>query len=80
MGGVGGETKKIRFSKEDLTPEVLEDINRVQDKLPPIQTIFVRKDNSHETTIKGDISASSEGVPATPDLGSPEKQISPSQF
>ena len=66
--------ENCRISKQDLTIEVVDDILRVQQNLPPINTIFVRRDNSRDTTAEFTPS-SSEGNPATPDLGSPAKEI-----
>ena len=66
--------ENCRISRQDLTEEVFDDILRVQQNLPPINTIFIKRDNSRETTAEFTPS-SSEGIPATPDLGSPEKEI-----
>ena len=76
--------QNCRISKTDLSLEVVEDITRVQDGLPPINTIFIKRngepgDESRDTTAEFTPS-SSEGIPATPDLGSPEKEISPSKY
>ena len=75
--------ENCRINRQDLTLEVVEDIMRVQDNLPPINTIFIKKDNglntSRDTTAEFTPS-SSEGIPVSPDLGSPEKEISPSKF
>ena len=76
--------QNCRISKADLSLEVVEDITRVQDGLPPINTIFIKKngesgDETRDTTAEFTPS-SSERIPATPDLGSPEKEISPSKY
>ena len=76
--------KNCRINKEDLSLEVIEDIGRIQDGLQPLSTIFVRRngelgDDSKDSTADFTPS-SSEGIPATPDLGSPEKEISPSKY
>ena len=76
--------QNCRINKIDLSLEVVEDITRVQDGLQPLNTIFVRRngelgDDSRDTTAEFTPS-SSEGIPATPDLGSPEKEISPSKY
>ena len=66
--------QNCRINKEDLTTEVVDDILRVQRNLPPTNTIFIRRDNSRDTTAEFTPS-SSDGIPATPDLGSPAKEI-----
>ena len=77
--------KNCRINKIDLSLEVVEDITRVQRGLQPLSTIFVRRnleepgDDSKDTTADFTPS-SSDGVPATPDLGTPEKEISPSKY
>ena len=77
--------ENCRISKADLSLEVVEDITRMQDGLPPINTIFIKKngepgDESRDTTAEFTPS-SSDGIPDTPDLGSsPEKEISPSKY
>ena len=75
--------ENCRINKTDLTLEVVEDIMRIQDGLPPISTIFLKRNgepnDSRDTTAEFTPS-SREGIPATPDLGSPEKEISPSKF
>ena len=75
--------ENCRINRADLTLEVVEDIMRIQDGLPPINTIFLKKNgepgDSRDTTAEFTPS-SSEGIPATPDLGSPEKEISPSKY
>ena len=75
--------ENCRINRADLTLEVVEDIMRIQDGFPPINTIFLKKNgepgNSRDTTAEFTPS-SSDGIPATPDLGSPEKEISPSKY
>ena len=74
-----GEIRRI--NKQDLTEEVFDDILLVQRNLPPINTIFGRRDNSRETTTDCEFTpSSSERIPATPDLGLPEKEIPPFEF
>ena len=74
-----GEIRRI--NKQDLTEEVFDDILLIQRNLPPINTIFVKRDISRETTTDYEFTpSSSEGIPATPDLGSPEKEIPHSEF
>ena len=70
--------ENCRISKHDLTLEVVDDIMRVQQNLPPINTIFIKRDNGSNNSLDTTAEftpSSSEGIPATPDLYSPEKQI-----
>ena len=77
--------KNCRINKIDLSLEVVEDITRVQSGLQPLSTIFVRRnldepgDDSRDTTADFTPS-SSDGIPATPDLGLSENEISPSKY
>ena len=67
-----GENRRI--NRQDLTEEVFDDILRIQQNLPPINTIFIKRDNSRDTTAEFTPS-SIEEIPATPDLGSPGMAI-----